>query len=157
MKWEYTSLPYNGKSDKFFVAEINAIGDDGWELVQIIDGVAYFKRRVIATSYVKTQKEACDNGAVEFIYSLYPTKCPQRNASLGKSKKDKERIKKLLKTYTKEQIEAVIRKEIEDKYGKSYMQNFSTLLNNFPDPTCAEIVFEEQRSEKFILNGVEYK
>ena len=73
---------------------------------------------------------------VEMIYSLYPTKCPKRGTSLGKSTKDKNRIRKLLKTYTKEQIEMVVRKEIGDKYGISYMQNFSTFLNNFPDPNA---------------------
>ena len=38
---------------------------------------------------------------VEMIYSLYPTKCPKRGTSLGKSTKDKNRIRKLLKNYTK--------------------------------------------------------
>ena len=75
---------------------------------------------------------------IEMIYSLYPTTCPKRGVSLGKSSKDKDRIKKLLKNYTKEQIEAVVRKEVDSKYGYSYMQNFSTFLNNFPDPSLIE-------------------
>ena len=76
---------------------------------------------------------------INMIYSLYPQKCPKRGVSLGKCSKDKDRIKKLLKTYTKAQIEDVVRREIDSKYGISYMQNFSTFLNNFPDPSLIEI------------------
>ena len=96
---------------------------------------------------------------VETIYSLYPAKCPKRGTSLGKSTKDKDRIRKLLKTYTKEQIEMVIRKEIGDKYGISYMQNFSTFLNNFPDPTIMEDHSKEhsKKEKDFVYNGVIYK
>ena len=97
---------------------------------------------------------------VEKIYSLYPSKCPKRGSSLGKSKKDKDRIKKLLKTYTKEQIEAVVRKEIADKHGKQYMQNFSTFLNNFPDPSIMEgneKVNAKKEDTKLVIGGVVYK
>ena len=63
------------------------------------------------------------------------------------------------KTYTKEQIEAVVRKEVDDKYGKVYMQNFSTFLNNFPDPSIMEDHSKEhsKKEEKLIIGGVEYK
>lgn len=96
---------------------------------------------------------------VEMIYSLYPTKCPKRGTSLGKSTKDKNRIRKLLKTYTKEQIEMVVRKEIGDKYGISYMQNFSTFLNNFPDPTIMEDHSKghSKKEQDLVINGVTYK
>ena len=96
---------------------------------------------------------------VEMIYSLYPTKCPKRGTSLGKSTKDKDRIRKLLKNYTKEQIEMVVRKEIGGKYGISYMQNFSTFLNNFPDPTIMEDNSKEhsKKEKDFVFNGVIYK
>ena len=96
---------------------------------------------------------------VEMIYSLYPTKCPKRGTSLGKSTKDKDRIRKLLKNYTKEQIEMVVRKEIGDKYGVSYMQNFSTFLNNFPDPSTMEDHSKEysKKEQDFVYNGVIYK
>lgn len=103
-----------------------------------------------------------ENEFVERMYKLYPTKCPCRNASLGKCSKDKDRIKRLLKTYTKEQIEAVIKNEVETKYGKSWMQKFSTFLNNFPDPNC---LFDgnqnksdvESKDDKLIIDGVEYQ
>lgn len=107
----------------------------------------------------KASKDEGDDDFVEMIYSLYPTKCPKRGSSLGKSAKDKNRIRKLLKTYTKEQIEAVVRKEVEDKYGKAYMQNFSTFLNNFPDPSIMEdrSKVHSKKEQDFIINGVRYK
>ena len=83
-------------------------------------------------------KKKADNDVDEFVdrmYALYPAKCPKRGAYLGKSQKDKVKIKSLLKTYSESDIEFVIRWEIEQKYNKAYMLNFSTFLNNFPDPT----------------------
>lgn len=71
---------------------------------------------------------------VERMYSMYPSRCPKRATSLGKTKKDKDRIRKLLKCYSMDEIERVFKHEIEEKYEKQYMQNFSTFLNNFPDP-----------------------
>lgn len=96
---------------------------------------------------------------VERIYSLYPSKCPMRGTSLGKCKKDKERIKKLLKDYTEEQIEYIVKKEVEDKYGKNYMQNFSTFLNNFPDPSYIEAAIPQPKESKgeVIINGTTYR
>lgn len=86
----------------------------------------------------KEEKKNDSNNDEEFVeqmYKLYPSKCPKRQSSLGKTQKDKDRIRKLLKKYSKEDIERVIRNEIDTKYGIAYMQNFSTFLNNFPDPT----------------------
>ena len=75
---------------------------------------------------------------VERMYSLYPSRCPKRATSLGKTKKDKDRIRKLLKCYSMEEIERVFNHEIEEKYEKQYMQNFSTFLKNFPDPNTLD-------------------
>ena len=83
-------------------------------------------------------KKKADNDVDDFVdrmYALYPAKCPKRGTYLGKSQKDKVKIKSLLKTYSESDIEFVIRWEIEQKYNKAYMLNFSTFLNNFPDPT----------------------
>lgn len=92
---------------------------------------------------------------VERMYSLYPSRCPKRATSLGKTKKDKDRIRKLLKCYSMDEIERVFKHEIEEKYEKQYMQNFSTFLNNFPDPNALDngnlfgvLVTEEPNSYK---------
>lgn len=96
----------------------------------------YLCDNIITLSKVKSVEIKDDdiNEFIDYIYNLYPSKCPMRNTSLGKSRKDKDRIKKLLKLYTREEIERVVKEEISQKLGKQYMQNFSTFLNNFPDP-----------------------
>ena len=104
-----------------------------------------------------------DSDVEEFIdrmYALYPAKCPKRGTSLGKSYKDKDRIRKLLKRYSFEEIERVIQHEVESKYDISYMQNFATFLNNFPDPeTVAEPSVETslQQGQVLIIDGQEYR
>lgn len=104
-----------------------------------------------------------DNDFVEEMYKLYPSKCPKRQSYLGKTQKDKDRIKKLLKKYSKEDIERVIRNEIDTKYGISYMQNFSTFLNNFPDPQTIEfksinnVQNDSEGSKQLIINGQLYR
>lgn len=98
---------------------------------------------------------------VDKIYKLYPTTCPMRNSPLGKSSKDKERIRRLLKSYSMADIERVVRNEVDTKFGKAYMQNFATFLNNFPDPTLIGNGngggVENGESKKVIINGVEYR
>lgn len=104
-----------------------------------------------------------DSDVEEFIdrmYALYPAKCPKRGTSLGKSYKDKDRIRKLLKRYSFEEIERVIQHEVESKYDISYMQNFSTFLNNFPDPETVAAPSAEplrQQGQVLIIDGQEYR
>lgn len=110
----------------------------------------------------KSSKKKEEDDFVERMYKLYPTKCPKRGATLGKSHKDKDRIRKLLKRYSMDEIESVFSKEIEEKYEKHYMSNFSTFLNNFPDPNIEQAntnncVNNEQNSEQVIINGQIYR
>lgn len=105
-----------------------------------------------------------DNVFADRMYDMYPAKCPCRKASLGKCHKDKDKIRKLLKLYTKEQIELVFKNEIASKYGISWMSNLSTFLNNFPDPACIDTgnqnSEESETSTKegqFIKNGIVYR
>ena len=97
------------------------------------------------------------NDFVDKMYDIYPCRCPKRNASTGKSHKDKERIKRLLKLYSEEQIEQVIRSEVENNLGINYMKNFSTFLNNFPAPIEEAPKVETKKDEPFILNGIRYQ
>ena len=96
------------------------------------------------------------NDFVDRMYDLYPSKCPKRNTSTGKSRKDKDRIRRLLRTYTREQIEQVIRAEVDNNYGVNYMKNFSTFLNNFPEPPT-EAPKVETKVNELIINGVRYQ
>jgi hypothetical protein len=72
------------------------------------------------------------NKNIDEIYTLYPSKCLISNRSLGKSFKDKEKIKKHL-------LSGIDLKFIIERYqdecvqSKVYMKNFATFLNNLPD------------------------
>lgn len=120
-------------------------GTNGSVSVNVNDNVNVNNNKEIED---KSSKKKNDDEFVERIYKMYPTRCPIRNLSLGKSYKDKERIKRLLKLYSKEDIEKMVRKEIDEKYGKTMMSNFSTFLNNFPDPSTLFEVEGFQDSEK---------
>lgn len=125
----------------------------------IIDSLDALKKM----SFHKTEPSQ-EKDFVERMYAMYPTKCPKRGSSLGKSHKDKQRIKNLLKMYSMEQIEAVFKREIDEKFGSQYMQNFSTFLNNFPDPNeqdlfaqRAETLTTEQNNAKVVIGGQVYR
>jgi hypothetical protein len=66
--------------------------------------------------------------------------------------KDKDRLRKLLKTYSMDEIERVITFEVEEKFGKSYMSNFSTFLNNFPDPNCIDVAEKADNNADIIID-----
>ena len=74
------------------------------------------------------------NKDINAIYSLYPSKCPIKNSSTGKTKTNKNKISKLLKEYSKDELVSKINLYIEDcKKHKVFIKNFSTFLNNLPD------------------------
>ena len=114
-----------------------------------------------AKDIIKAETDNSVNDFVDRMYEIYPSKCPKRNASTGKSRKDKDRIKRLLKVYTEEQIEQVIRAEVDEKYEKQYMQNFSTFLNSIPfrsdDLFESGKVAVKKYENEIIINGVTYK
>lgn len=68
------------------------------------------------------------------IYSLYPSKCPIKNSSTGKSSKHKDKIKTILKTTSIDELEKIINRYIlECTNDKTWVKNFGTFLNNIPD------------------------
>ena len=117
----------------------------------------------ISLSKIRNIGESKDEESefIDRMYALYPAKCPKRGTTTGKSHKDKQRIKKLLKAYTMEEIEKVFQHEIDEKYDKQYMQNFSTFLNNFPDINSLEqdLFVEEtsKKDDKLIIGGTVYR
>jgi hypothetical protein len=62
MKWEYNRMLVtsdkwaNPLDDEFIYEYINEQGEDGWELVAVDSGIAYFKRP--KENYGKEEKEA---------------------------------------------------------------------------------------------------
>jgi hypothetical protein len=72
---------------------------------------------------------------IDYVYSLYPAKCPIKNSSTGKGQKSKDKIKTLLKTKSKEQIEeSIIYYLKECQKSKTWLKNFNTILNDLPEP-----------------------
>lgn len=121
--------------------EINNIASDGCRLVSFVhlthpDVFQYAFEVEVKEERVRRDKEVIDEeeAFVEEIYKMYPTKCPKRNKPLGKCEKNRAQIRTLMKRYTKEQIRSVVEHELSEKLGKDYLKNFTTFLNQFPDP-----------------------
>ena len=82
----------------------------------------------------KKREEKKREEHVDYVYSLYPTRCFIKNTSTGKCSKNKEQIKKLLKEHSLEHLVGVIKFYLGDcKKGKVFIKNFGTFLNNLPD------------------------
>jgi len=71
------------------------------------------------------------------VYNAYPSRDANNgNRPTGKGQKDKQHIRNLLAKgkYTKEQLLALIRQEVDTREETgAYLRNFSTFLNNMPD------------------------
>lgn len=75
-----------------------------------------------------------DSSDAEFIYKLYPGKCPVKGRPTGKSRKDIEKIKRLLKTMKKDDLAGIINRYLKDCVSSGTpIKNLSTFLNNIPD------------------------
>ena len=93
------------------------------------------KRKQTSTKLTVNDNVNVNVNDIEYIYSLYPTKCPIKNSSTGKSQKSKDRIKKLLETKDVKQIESSIKSYLEDcKKHNIWVKNFNTLLGDLPEP-----------------------
>ena len=82
----------------------------------------------------KNNNENNENKDIDFLYKLYPSSCIVKNSSTGKSSKDKETLKRLLKEKTVRELELIFERYVREcKKDQVYMKNFSTFLNNLPD------------------------
>ena len=79
------------------------------------------------------------NDIANRLYALYPTKCPVSGRATGKSSKDKEKLARLLKDHTEQELSETIKRYVkESTEQQSYIKNFSTFLNNLPDYSAKE-------------------
>ena len=85
------------------------------------------------TNVSKEKAVVKKNDIVERLYALYPTHCPVRNASTSKGEKSKRMLASLLTRFSAEEIEARIKYYLGENYGKRYIKDFSTLLNDLPE------------------------
>lgn len=83
------------------------------------------------------EKEIEDENILESarrIYQAYPSKCPIKGRTTGKSSKDKGKIITVLKSSNEKDILEIIDLYIKDCVKTDTMiKNFSTFLNNLPD------------------------
>lgn len=95
------------------------------------------KRTITKEAYKEKDKvndNVNDNENIELIYNSYPTRCVVGGRSTGKSAKNKDKLKILLKTITSDKLIDTIKWYVSDcKKTNTYMMNFSTFLNNIPD------------------------
>lgn len=79
-------------------------------------------------------KEKGIKEAIERLYAMYPASVLRRdgNRAALRSKKDKEKLERLLRHNTEEQLAETIRQYLDGNPGP-YTKMFSTFLNNLPD------------------------
>lgn len=126
----YECYIYNNNDDnKYTDKDSSTINNPNKDKKEEIDKSISEKKEKNSNTVVSDEDAFIDS-----IYAMYPSKCPVRGTSLGKTHADKKRIRALMRTYTREQIRTVVESEVRNKLGKYSMKNFSTFLNNFPDP-----------------------
>lgn len=91
---------------------------------------------------------------IDYLYDLYPTKCPNRGRSTGKCRKDKDKIKSLLKNISKDELEFTIKSYVKQQNDEGgWLKNFSTFLNQLPDMGYgkdADIIDGENSNSSYI-------
>lgn len=86
------------------------------------------------------------------IYQIYPSKCPFRNSSTGKSAKNKKQIEKLIKDNSFENIQQRLKQYIEDcNNSKTFLKNFETILNQLPEASEFEAIAETPINDETIV------
>jgi predicted phage replisome organizer len=81
----------------------------------------------------KNKKEELEE-SIDNIYKLYPQRCPFKNRPLKSKEKNKKKIKSLLKEKTEEELYNIITGYLDNcKKTKTFLKDFSTLLNNLPE------------------------
>lgn len=94
-----------------------------------------------------------DNDIKE-IYDSFPNQCWSTRKT-GKSTKNKEQIKKLLKSTSKDDLLFIIKSYVEDcSRTKTYLKNFSTLLNQLPDISQYKKQASQSKLKTFHLTTV---
>lgn len=96
---------------------------------------------------------------VERLYAIYPTKCPMRNSATHKGEKCKAKLKSLLTERSVGELEYIIKRYVEETYGKHYLKDFLSFLNNLPDysePEKPEEPKTDWRESKKYFNKADF-
>lgn len=97
---------------------------------------ASVKQLLSNKSKVKQSKEenSKEEELINSIYSIYPSKCPIKKSSTGKTSSNKTKIKSMLQNMSADELKSIIKRYIaECTESKTFIKNFSTFLNNIPD------------------------
>ena len=109
------------------------------------------KEEIKKDIYVK--KELAE--AVERIYKLYPSSVVRKegNRVSLRSSKDKDKIRRLLKSHSEEELAGTIRQYLDENPG-AYTKMFSTFLEHLPD--YGSIFPETSNDEDWLVEGKLY-
>lgn len=134
------SIGGDSKSDMFYEEQVDSI-------IRTAGRVFHEKEETVA-----------DKSDINAVYSSYPTRCIVTFRNLGKSASDKEKIARLLKDKTKDELILTIQRYVEDcKRDKVYMKNFGTFLNNLPEYDLTEDCDIENVAVKVNMNNGGYR
>jgi TFIIF-interacting CTD phosphatase-like protein len=155
-KWEYMCLEWYS-SKQMNTNMLNALGGDGWELIQIANGEAVLKRK-LKEEKKSEKEEVVDNSNFEECWKLYRRK--------GSKKKSLEQWLKLTPE-EQEQVLNHIPAYVESVSDVKYQKDFCRYLR---DKCFLNVVYkggktifdaetpnEPQKEDKLIVNGVIYR
>lgn len=136
---------------------LNALGGDGWELIQIVNGEAVLKRK-LKEEKKSEKEEVVDNTNFEECWKLYRRK--------GSKKKSLEQWQKLTpeeQGQVLNHIPAYVESVSDIKYQKDfcrYLRDKCFLNVVYKDGKTifdAETPNEPQKEDKLVVNGVIYR
>ena len=106
--------------------------------------------KIIKDIYVNNESAE----AVERIYKLYPSSVVRNDGNRVslRSTKDKDKIQRLLKSRSEEELTSIIKQYLGENPG-AYTKMFSTFLNNLPD--YGEQIFQPQPAD-WLVEGESY-
>lgn len=155
-KWEYAEFDW-GTSPWRNMENLNSFGNEGWELVQIVNGTAVLKRKISEDKKSKVEDKV-DDPRFEDLWRAYRRK--------GSKKKALEQWNKLtLEEQT--QVESHLPPYVESVSDVKYQKDFERYLRDkcflnvvYKDGNAIfdnEMPNEPQKEDKLVVNGVIYR
>jgi hypothetical protein len=155
-KWEYMCLEWYS-SKQMNTNMLNALGGDGWELIQIVDGEAVLKRKVSEEKKAKVEDKV-DDPRFEDLWRAYRRKGSKKKALEQWQKLTHEEQEQALK-----HIPAYVESVSDVKFQKDfcrYLRDKCFLNVVYKDGITifdSEMPNEPQKEDKLVVNGVIYR
>jgi len=155
-KWEYTTFEWIGDPlDE--MQKLNRLGEDGWGLVQIVNGVGILKRKM-----TKDKKQEVVQEQDTTIF----TECWAAYRRKGSKKKAYEQWLKLTEeeqSKVQEHILAYVESVSDVKYQKDFERYLrdkcflNVVYKNGKTIFDSEKLNEPQKEEQVFINGIQYR